>query len=373
MTLVFGAPDRTGSTGGRSRPAPWNPRSGFEGEGANRGDVSRPEQSGGRVTTTERILIARGRLSPTKEAAGGQQATLAQEGGASAFSCGRGADCASAGEPVRPRATRSRREWARALIIRRAEAVSAQRLSADGPEHQTEAAEWSVRGFMRSRSRPQRPRTGSPNAVRSAGTGQRKSTKCRRGGPVAAQRSSGLPRRQGGSPTGADGRGKPGGRKGGAQPGPDGRWRPRGRAGDKGAAGGAPSRQGATPRRDPGDCNAGRLLLRSVERRSSTNRTGKPRICGLERKHRAKISKGGAGPWGRGKGRQRPCPSAEGKDAGAVTGLEQRNALARPLPTALWGGGREIPLRGMTGGKGKKCKGRDGHLSGRREPCLPII
>jgi len=54
---------------------------------------------------------------------------------------------------------------------------------------------------------PQRPRTGSPNAVRSAGTGQRKSTKCRRGGPVAAQRSSGLPRRQGGSPSGADGRG----------------------------------------------------------------------------------------------------------------------------------------------------------------------
>jgi len=59
---------------------------------------------------------------------------------------------------------------------------------------------------MRSRSRPQRPRTGS-HAVRSAGTGQKRSTKCRRGGPVAAQRSSGLPRRQGGSPFGADGRG----------------------------------------------------------------------------------------------------------------------------------------------------------------------
>jgi len=55
--------------------------------------------------------------------------------------------------------------------------------------------------------RPQCPRTGSPNAVRSAGTGKKKSTKCRRGGPVAAQRSSGLPRRQRGSPSGADGRG----------------------------------------------------------------------------------------------------------------------------------------------------------------------
>ena len=33
-----------------------------------------------------------------------------------------------------------------------------------------------------------------------------------------------------------------------------------------------------------------------------------------------------------------------------------------------WAG---IPPPGETGGKGKKCKGRDGHLSGRREPCLP--
>jgi len=43
----------------------------------------------------------------------------------------------------------------------------------------------------------------------------------------------------------------PSGRRGGAQPGPDGRRHPRGRAGENGAAGGAPSRQGATPRRDP--------------------------------------------------------------------------------------------------------------------------
>jgi len=108
----------------------------------------------------------------------------------------------------------------------------------------------------------------------------------------------------------------PSGRRGGAQPGPDGRWRPRGRAGENDEAGGAPSRKGATPRRDPGDCNAGRLPLRSVERRGGNRRAGKPRTCGMERKHRARISKGGAGPWGSGKGRRRPCPSAEGRMQG---------------------------------------------------------
>ena len=141
--------------------------------------------------------------------------------------CGRGADLRRAREPGRPNEARSLRERARVSKNRRAKAVSAQRLSADGPEHQTEAAERSVRVFMRSRSRPQRPR---PAVERSEVCRDRskESTKCRRGGPFAAQRSSGLPRRQGGSPFGADGRGKPGGRKGGAQPGPDGRWRPRG-------------------------------------------------------------------------------------------------------------------------------------------------
>ena len=113
LTWVFGAPRRTDPTAGRDRPAPWNPRSGFEGEGANQGDVSRPEQSGGRVTTTETKLIARSRLSPTKEVTGGRRATIAQEGGASASPCGRGADCAKAREPVRPREARSLRERAR--------------------------------------------------------------------------------------------------------------------------------------------------------------------------------------------------------------------------------------------------------------------
>ena len=65
----------------------------------------------------------------------------------------------------------------------------------------------SVRGFMRLRSRPQRPRTGSLSAAKSAGTGQKKSTKCRRGVPVAAKRSSGATRRQEGSPRGRTGAG----------------------------------------------------------------------------------------------------------------------------------------------------------------------
>jgi len=50
--------------------------SGFEGEGAYKGDVSRPEQSGGRVTATEKTMIACGRLSPTKEESGGRRAHL---------------------------------------------------------------------------------------------------------------------------------------------------------------------------------------------------------------------------------------------------------------------------------------------------------
>jgi len=113
LTWVFGAPDRTDSTAGRGRPAPWNPRSGFEGEGATQGGVSRPERSGGRVTATEKKLIARSRLSPTKEVTGGWRATTAQEGRASASSCGRGADCAKACEPVRPNEVRSLRERAK--------------------------------------------------------------------------------------------------------------------------------------------------------------------------------------------------------------------------------------------------------------------
>ncbi|MDP1992857.1 MAG: hypothetical protein Q8K00_17735 [Syntrophales bacterium] len=75
--------------------------------------MSRPERSGGRVTATEKKLIARSRLSPTKEVTGGRRATTAQESGASASPCGRGADCATAREPGRPREARSLRERAK--------------------------------------------------------------------------------------------------------------------------------------------------------------------------------------------------------------------------------------------------------------------
>ncbi len=93
-------------------------------------------------------------------------------------------------------------------LNRRAEAVSAQRLSADGPEHQTKADERSVRGFLRSRSHPWKsPRPGSRSEATSAGTGQNKGDFSRRVAPVAAKRSSGAARRRRGSPSGADGRG----------------------------------------------------------------------------------------------------------------------------------------------------------------------
>jgi len=65
-----------------------------------------------------------------------------------------------------------------------------------GAQHHVYAAERCVRWFCGRGAGPQRPRTGSPNGVRSAGTGERESTSCWRDGPVAAQRSSGSSRRQ---------------------------------------------------------------------------------------------------------------------------------------------------------------------------------
>jgi hypothetical protein len=126
----------------------------------------------------------------------------------------------------------------------------------------------------------------------------------------------------------------PSGRRGGAQPGPDGRWRPRGRAGENGAAGGAPSRQGATPRRDPGDCNAGRLPNRSVERWSGNNRQGTAEMLRPGNKTPREDQQGRCRTLGQRKGPATPLPECGRKDAGGVTGLEQRNDLARRLPTA---------------------------------------
>jgi len=75
--------------------------------------VSRPKQSGGRVTATDKKVIARSRLSPTKEETGGKRATSAQESGASASLCGRGADCAKARDLARPSEARSHQERAK--------------------------------------------------------------------------------------------------------------------------------------------------------------------------------------------------------------------------------------------------------------------
>jgi len=226
---------------------------------------------------------------------------------------------------------------------------------------------------MQSRSRPQRPRTSSPNAVRSAGTGQKGSTKCRRGGPVAAQRSSGLPRRQGGSPTGADGRGKPDGRRGGAKPGPDGRWHPRGRAGEKDAAGGAPSGQGATPRRDPGDCNAlpPTAEISGTKERQPAN--GKAWDLRLGKENTVRGSAGAVPGLGQRKGPAPPLP-----EHGMERCRRRDRAGAEECPGAppaylLMGWRAGNPPPGETGGTRERCKGRDGLPHGRRGPCLPNL
>ena len=191
LTLVFRAPDRTDSTAGRGRPAPWNPRKRFRGRGREPG---RRVSSGAkrRASHDDREkMIASGCLSPTKEVTGSQAGHHGTGGRSVRVFMRSRSRLRSILRTRRVREQQGRAGSGQRSKSRRAKAVSAQRLSADGPEHQTEAAERSVRGFMRSRSRPQRPRTGSPNAVRSAGTGQGRSTKCRRGWPVAAQRSSG--------------------------------------------------------------------------------------------------------------------------------------------------------------------------------------
>ncbi len=126
----------------------------------------------------------------------------------------RGADCAKAREPGR-REARSRRERAKR---RKPEGLGSQRAAPVclGPEHQAKAAERSVRGFYAVAEPAVAPEDRQSEHSDAAGTGQQRSTKCRRDGPGAAQRSSGLARRQQGSPTGADGRGckRPEGRRG---------------------------------------------------------------------------------------------------------------------------------------------------------------
>ena len=178
-----------------------------------------------------------------------------------------------------------------------------------------------------------------------------------------------------GAPPGRTGAGASG-RRGGAERSaarPRRRWRTRGRAGENGAAGGAPSRQGATPRRDPGDCNDGRLPLRSVKRWSGNQRAEKPTTCGLEIKTPREEKQGRCRSMG-----QRKWPATPLPERGTAECRGRDRAGAEECPGAspayrLMGWRAGIPPPGETGGRGKSCKGRDGHPSGRREPCLPPL
>ena len=122
------APDRTVSTGGRGRPAPWSPRKRSRGRGREResclvrsvaqGESRRPSRRGvTQVLPRREKKNARGRLSPTKEVTGGCRAHRIP-----------GPD------PVRPREARSLRVRAIKRKVRRAAAVTAKRVSAVGPE-----------------------------------------------------------------------------------------------------------------------------------------------------------------------------------------------------------------------------------------------
>ncbi len=143
-------------------------------------------------------------------------------------------------------------------------------------------------------------------------------------------------RRQQGSPTGADGRGckRPEGRRGAQRsPAPTDDGNREGGPGRK-AAGDAPSRQGATPRRDPGDCNAGRLPRRSLKRARRTSRAWNTQSMRPGKRAPREDQQGRCRALGQRNGPATPLPERGRKDAGGVTGLEQRNALARRLPTA---------------------------------------
>ena len=176
--------------------------------------MSRPERSGGRVTATD-IKNDRPRPPVSDEGGDRRQEGHHGAGGAASVVLRRGAGRAKAREPGRPSETRSHRERAK---NRKPEGLGSQRVA---PVCRRPGAPPDCGRTERPRvyavAEPAaRPRTGSPSEAKSAGTGQERSTECRRGGPVAAQRSSGLTRRQGGSPTGADGCGASG-RRGGAK------------------------------------------------------------------------------------------------------------------------------------------------------------
>ena len=322
-------------TEGRDRPAPWSPRQRSRWRGRERepclvrskveGELRRPSRRGvSQVSPRREKMNARCRLSPTKEGSGGWRATAYQ-----------------AREPGRPSEARSLRKRAKKEKKRRAKAVSAKRLSADGPEHQTKSGRAErprVYAVAEPAATPEDRQSERSEVCRDRAKEKYKMPEgraCRREAVVRPAPEAGREALRGGRAR------MPSGRRGGAQPGPDGRWHPRGRAGENGAAGGAPSRQGATPRRDPGDCNTGRQPNRSVKRAHCPKRTGKPRTCGLEKKTPREDQQGRCRSLGQRKGPATPLPERGRENAGAVTGLEQRNALARPL----------LPLDGAAGGK----------------------
>ena len=289
--------------------------------------MSRSEHSGARVTAT----AEEGRhacVAPTRDEDDRPGPPVSDEGGVRRLSgapmsrraerprvCSRGADCVNARDPVRPSEVRSLRERA---MKKRPEGQGSQRAASvcrrpGAPNRSGRAERPRVYAVAEPAATPEDRQSERSEVCRDRAREKYKMPEgraCRRAAVVRPAPEAGREPLRGGRAR------MPSGRRGGAQPGPDGRWHPRGRAGENGAAGGAPSRQGATPRRDPGDCNAGRQPNRSVKRAHCTKRTRKPRTCGLEKKTPREDQQGRCRTWGRGKGRRRPCPSAEGRMQG---------------------------------------------------------
>ena len=267
----------------------------------------------------------------------------------------RGADCAKACEPVRPSEARSHREQAK-------------KQKTGGPRQSARSA-----CLPTARSTKQRRPRGASAGFRGRGAGRNA-----RGPAVRAQRGLPGPGKRGVQNAGGlrlsprSGRQARSGGREGAPPGRTG-------AVASGRRGGA-ERSAARPRRTMAAAREGRgerrgrrctkpagsdaaARPRRLQRRPPTSQIFETSTQNQPSRLRTKHAAGKKTPredqqgrcrtWGRGKGRRRPCPSAEGKDAGGVTGLEQRNALARPLlpPDGVAGG--NSPFGGCKGGAGK--------------------
>ena len=236
------------------------------------------------------------------------RATTAQESGASASLCGRGADCATARDPGRPGEAWSLRER-----------TKNRKPEGRGSQREARVCRWP--GAPINRGRAERPRffaVAEPDARRPENRQSEQSDVCRdrakgkyKMPEDGACRREAVVRRdpEAGREPHRGGRARvQSGRRGGAQPGPDGRWQPRGRAGENDAAGGAPSRKGATPRRDPGDCNAGRLPRRSLKRARRTSQAGCAQSMRRGKKTPREDQQGRCRAMGQRKGPATPLP-----------------------------------------------------------------